>query len=219
MSSFNVRCRAVDIEHSCCWKNNREPTHPDKLLGLLKGMANACEKMKFSGMIKSASNNFQIDFDFDSCWLRTISSAGWESQPLDRLQELEDIPNLMPDGILSKGSSAIAVEIEKSNKKTIWFDLIKLMMLINQDVVGFGLLVVPRNYAHRLGVSNLFNEARYYRYCLSRFAKVDEQLLSKIAIVGYTQEAHVSGRWTQIDSSVVKNVKQQAQKHFGKRKT
>jgi len=219
MSSFNVQCRAVGIEHSCCHKNNKEPTHPAKLLGLLKEVTNACETMRFDGMIKSVRNNFQIDFDFDSCWLRTMNSIGWEPQPFDMLQELEDIPNIIPDGIISKGHSTIAIEIEKSNKKTIWFDLIKLMMLINQDVVDFGLLVVPRNYAHRLGVWNLFNEARYYRYCLSRFAKVDEQLLSKIAIVGYTQEARVSGRWTAINSSVVNNIKQHARKHFGKRKS
>lgn len=218
MPPYSFQCRAVDIEHSCRHRNNREPTHPAKLVDLLKEVRNACETVKFNGIIKSPSNSFQIDLDFDLCWINTIASIGWEPQSLALLAELKDIPNIVPDAILSKKNSAVAVEIEKSNKKTIWFDLIKLMMLINRDVVGFGLLVVPRNYAHGGGVWNLFNEARYYRYCLSRFARVDERLLSKIAIVGYTQEAYVSKKWKLNSSSLITHVKKQAQKHFSKRR-
>jgi len=106
------------------------------------------------------------------------------------------------------------IEIAKSNKKTIWFDLIKILMVIGQNIGHFGLLVVPRNYAHKIGVWDLFREARYYKWCLAQFAKVDSCLLSKIAIIGYTQEARISGNWTKLDSSVVSSIKKQACDYF-----
>ena len=133
-----------------------------------------------------------------------------ESQSIKKIKTLKDIPNIKPDGILSKGNTTFTVEIEKSNKKTIWFDFMKLMLLIGRQIADYGILVVPRNYAHKNGVWELFSEARYYRYCLSKFAKVDSELLSKIAIIGYTQESYISGKWQLMDASVINVIKEQA---------
>ena len=214
MKTFQFRCRAIEIEHSCRHRNEEEPDHTLKLLKCATSVVEATEGMLFHGIIKSPANSYQIDFDFDSVWIKTVNTIGWKNKPLHNLGELHNIPSIQPDVFLTQDGVTAVVEIEKSNKKTIWFDFIKILMLIGQDVADFGLLLVPRNYAHKVGVWDLFREARYYKSCLTRFAKVDHTLLSKIAIVGYTQEAYVFGKWTQLDSSVVRSIKQQVRDHF-----
>ena len=215
MDPFQFRCRAVDIEHSCRHRSEKEPYHPPKLLKCVESIVEATQGMLFHGIIKSAANNFQIDFDyFDSSWIKAVNAAGWKSKSPRNLVNLQGIPNIQPDAILSEDNVTVAVEIEKTNKKTIWFDLMKIMLLIGQGVIDFGILVVPRNYAHKIGVWDLFSEARYYRWCLAEYAKVEHNLLSKIAIIGYTQEAYISDNWTRLDSSVVKRIKGQARDHF-----
>jgi hypothetical protein len=124
--------------------------------------------MLFRGVIKSPVNNYQIDIsNFDSQLVKRASAVGWKEKPLPNLRELGDVPNIKPDALLTQDGVDIALEIEKSNEKTIWFDFIKLLMLIEKNVADFGLLVVPRNYAFRTGTWNLFDEARYYRCCLA----------------------------------------------------
>jgi len=88
------------------------------------------------------------------------------------------------------------------------------MMLINGGIVQFGLVVAPRNYAHKTGVWHLFDRARFYKYCLYKYANVHIDLIKSIAIVGYTQEAKVSGSWTQLSKDVVIDIKKQAEEYF-----
>ena len=126
-------------------------------------------------------------------------------------------PSIQPDGLLTKDNMTVAIEIEKSNKKTIWFDIIKIMMLVQQRAADFGLLMVPRNYAYRLGEWDLFKEARFYRWCLLRFAKVGPDLLSKLAILGYTQEVRIVSNWLRLDSATLTDIKGQARQYFSNR--
>jgi len=214
MNPFQFKCRAIYIEHSCRYRNEKEPDHPPELYKCIASIVEATQGMLFHGIIKSAANNYQIDVDFDYEWIKTVNTAGWKTKPLLDLRELRMIPNIQPDTLLTQDDITTVIEIEKSNKKTIWFDLIKILMIIGQNIAHFGLLVVPRNYAHKIGVWDLFSEARYYKWCFAQFAKVDSCLLSKIAILGYTQEAHISGNWTRLDSSVVRSIKKQARYHF-----
>ncbi len=79
------------------------------------------------------------------------------------------------------------VEIEKANKKTIWFDFIKLWMFIESKQAKAGILLCPQNYAHTHGVWNLYEEACRYKRYLKRFAGVVDEKLSLIGIVGYRQ--------------------------------
>lgn len=50
-----------------------------------------------------------------------------------------------------------------------------------------GILVCPVNYAHKLGVWNLFNEALKYKEYLRHFASAPKNKLNSIGIVGYKQ--------------------------------
>lgn len=204
---FQFKCRTVNVEHSCRHGNGKEPNHPQELLECINSIVKATEVMQFLGKVDGPQNNYQIDYDFDLSWIKAVKSKGWVPEGL---KKLKNITNIKPDAILFKDNLKVTVEIEKANKKTIWFDLMKIMMLVGQGVVNFGILIVPRNYAHKLGVSDLFKEARYYRWYLKQYAKVNNNLISKIAIIGYTQEVHIYCNWVHVDRSVVKSIKEQA---------
>ena len=211
---FKIECRAINFEHSCCYRDEVEPPHPEMFLQSIENIIAISEGFRFVSTIKSRTNSYQMDSNFDDAWRALLKSTRkWKEIPFDA-KALEDIPGIKPDALLSNELVAVAVEIEKSNEKTIWFDLIKFMMLINKGVVQFGLMVAPRNYSHRTGVWHPFDKARFYKYCLRRFANVDTALIKSIAILGYTQEAKVSGRWSQLSKDLVIDIKRQAERHF-----
>lgn len=217
LKPFDFDCRAVDFRHSCSHHHEKEPNHPTKLVECISSILEGITKVDFTGRIKSPDNNSQISVDFDSAWINKMCDIpGWKKTDTHDLQELKDIPAIKPDALLVRDNATMAVEIEKSNKKTIWFDIIKILMLIECKATDFGLLLVPENYAHRSGVWDLFHDARYYRWCLSRFAKVDACLLSKIAIIGYRQDVRVpdSGEWKKLDESAIREIKRKAESHF-----
>lgn len=207
MNPFQFKCRAVDIEQesSDC---------PSELQEYIANIIKQTQGMQFIGKINSSKNSYQITSNFDQVWIKALNENGWEHPPINP-KNIGEIPDIKPDAILSKNSVIIIVEIEKTNKKTIWFDLIKMMMHIGGDIVNFGILVVPRNYAHKYDPPwDLFIEAVNYKSYLLKYAKVENNLLSKISIIGYTQESYIDGVWKQHDSSVVKSVKEQAHAHF-----
>jgi hypothetical protein len=211
---FKVECRAIDFEHSCCYKDEVEPPHPDIFLQGIESIIAISEGFRFVSTIKSRTNSYQMDSNFDDAWVTLLKSTGkWKEMPFDA-KALKDIPDIKPDSLLSNGLVTVAVEIEKSNEKTIWFDLIKFMMLINRGIVQFGLMVAPRNYGHRTGVWHPFDKARFYKYCLHRFANVDIALIKSIAVLGYTQEAKVLDSWSQLNKDLVIDIKRQAERHF-----
>lgn len=211
---FQIECRAVNFEHSCCYKDESEPPHSDSLLNSVDQIIRATEDLRFLAAINSPANSYQMNLNFDNAWGSSIKASGIWDEILFDARSLEEIPDIKPDFLLSNRSSVLAVEIEKSNEKTIWFDLIKLMMLINGGIVQFGLVVAPRNYAHRTGVWYPFDRARFYKYCLYKFANVEIDLIKNIAILGYTQEARVSGSWTRLSKEVVIHIKEQAELYF-----
>jgi hypothetical protein len=215
MAQFQFRCRATEIQHSCAYEKETEPVHPSELLGCVANAIKAIEMMQFTGTIASAANSYQINTDFDTAWIAGMAKvADWQIAPLPAFGELGEIPSIQPDGLLTKHGVAVAIEVEKSNKKTIWFDIIKILMLVEQHIADFGILLVPRNYAHKLGEWDLFREARFYRWCLLRFARVNPGLLSKLAIIGYTQEAHIAGSWMRLNSAALTDIKRQAREYF-----
>jgi len=211
---FKLECRAINFEHSCSYRDEIELPHPDIFLRSIENIIAISEGFRFVSTIKSRTNSYQMDSNFDYAWRALLKSTRkWKEIPFDA-KALEDIPGIKPDALLSNELVTMAVEIEKSNEKTIWFDLIKFMMLINKGIVQFGLVVAPRNYAHRTGVWHPFDRARFYRYCLLKFANVDAALIKRIAIVGYTQEAKMSGSWSQLSKDLVIDIKTQANRHF-----
>lgn len=93
------------------------------------------------------------------------------------------------------------MEIEKSNKKTMWFDYIKLLTCLSGDADGIGILMCPTNYAHKLGVWNLYDDAVVYGNHLKRV--FNSPGLNRIAVIGYTQYVKAEHGWKEFDRKVV----------------
>lgn len=217
MSAFEIKCRAINIEHSCTYGGSAEPVHPPTLVRFLQEATDVSKVMEFCGRISSGANNYQINLDFDSRWIdHIIKYTSWSLAPPLNVAKLKQIPDIKLDGLLASGDCKIVIEVEKSNKKTIWFDFMKMMMMLGTEEAQFGVLLVPRNYAHRRGIWDLFKEARFYRWCLSQFARVDETLMSKLAIIGYTQEALVNGSWKPLSPLRISLIKNKAKTIFDK---
>lgn len=230
MTCFRFKCRVIDIQHSCRYKADTEPDHPTGLLDFVEDTLHATKELEFYGEVKSPRNNYQITSDFDITWIERMTGhtawkkiagpsssgkSGIEYDPVSKtFRQVVAIPDIKPDIILSNDKETVVVEIEKSSRKNIWFDFVKIVLLIEQQAADFGLLLVPRNYAHKLGIWDLFREASYYRWCLIQFVRVNPELFSKLAIVGYTQEAFIDGNWQRLDSYLKTCIKKQAESYF-----
>jgi hypothetical protein len=130
---------------------------------------------------------------FDESVLNQFKTQQWiySENPQVEMSALgEDWGNPKADFIVSPENMnkyRIVIEIEKANKKTIWFDFIKLWMFIESKQAEAGVLLCPVNYSHTHGTWNLFDEACRYKRYLGRFAEVAKEKLNLIAIVGYKQ--------------------------------
>ena len=208
---IQLKLRISAVEHRCAHQSEKEPSHDPTFCAGIKEFVSASEGCEYEGKIKGKANSFQLTSNVDD---RLIHSIGWGSSQLKPGKELGQLPGIKPDGLFDYGTSRILLEVEKTNKKTIWFDLIKMIMLIRSHAAEYGLLVVPRNYCHSLGTWDLYKEAKFYRYCLSHFAGVSDDWLSKIAIVGYTQQMDVNGSWMELDVKRLKSIKANAKEIF-----
>lgn len=161
--------------------------------------------LKFKIIIKQ-TNSKQLDSDIDLAIEKKLSIR---SQILPDEEKVikangEKIGEL---DIVIKTTNDITyfIEIEKSNKKTLWFDYVKLLTVIKGSPNSFGIIICPKNYAHSVGVWNLYKEAVTYKAHLVRlFGPV---AMERIFIVGYTQYAHLRGKWKPFTTSVIKEIK------------
>lgn len=222
MEPFEFKCRATKIEPDCkyCkYGESLEPNHNHELSRCIADVKAVTEGLRFTGRIKSRVNAYQVDLeDFDSAWKkRIIKNTSWQCKRLN-INNINELKNthIKPDSLIINDSATVVVEIEKANKNNIWFDFVKIMAFITVRAADFGLLLVPRNYAHSGGIWNLFDEARCHRWWLIKFAGVSEDLFSKIAIIGYTQQALIDGNWASLDTHHIKTLKNKAQDHFRK---
>lgn len=145
---IRLKLRISAVEHSCAHLSEREPPHDPIFCAGIKEFIAASEGCEFEGNIKGKANSCQLTSKLDD---RLIHSIGWSTSQLKPDKELGQLPGIAPDGLFDYGTSRILLEVEKTNKKTIWFDLIKMIMLIRSHAAEYGLLVVPRNYCHSLG--------------------------------------------------------------------
>jgi hypothetical protein len=140
-----------------------------------------CRDMRYSGQISEKNSN-QITLYFDD-QLRDVL----------RRNGAPEIELSLPPGTRKKNDFAftfkdyrVAVEIEKTNKWKIFYDILKCHMYLLGDAT-FALLVLPRNYAHGGGEWDLYTEGvNWYRQCLE-FGFGTRETFDRILIVGYEQ--------------------------------
>ncbi len=171
----------------------------------LKNIARILENIEFSVKVKKSNSN-QLDSDIDTKIEEAISKhyVVLRSKS-DLLVEAEGAKIGELDIVFRDSKTNYYMEIEKSNKKTLWFDYIKILTRLESDVNGIGILVCPTNYAHKVGVWNLYKEAVSYKKHLKRV--FGSESLDRVAVLGYTQYAYLESKWLKYNSSIIAEVK------------
>ncbi len=105
----------------------------------------------------------------------------------------------------AKNGQTYFIEIEKTNKKTIWFDYVKLLTLIQANEGSCGIIICPKNHAHKVGTWNLFKEAVAYKSHLARVFQSSS--LERVYVIGYTQYAYLDESWMKFTPETVSRIK------------
>lgn len=136
-----------------------------------------------------AVNQGQMASDFDTALEAALRSGGATSFDLP-------LPPGVPqelDFAFTFGGRTVAVEIEKANREKILRDFLKCHIYLHAGA-HFAVVALPRNYAHKHGVWNLFefgveryNECRTYG-----FGTADK--LGRILLLGFNQRESANNR-------------------------
>lgn len=135
------------------------------------------------------ANQGQMNSDFDTRLEDALRSHGAASHilalPADVPQEL--------DFAFSFDGRNVAVEIEKANREKILRDILKSHIYLHAGA-HFAVVVLPRNYAHKHGVWNLFEFGveRYDEWRTYAFGSPDK--LGRIALLGFDQYESTTNR-------------------------
>lgn len=164
------------------------------------------DDMSFSIEIQNRNSN-QMDSNIDLRIIETLSKEySVTTTKVDLLVQTDEIKIGQLDLMFIDDNFSYYMEIEKSNKKTLWFDYIKILTKLESNIDSKGIIVCPTNYAHTVGVWDLYKEAVIYKKHLQRV--FNNKLLDKISVIGYTQYALLNNDWKKFDSEVVRRIKQ-----------
>src|SRR5262245_23662518 len=175
-------------------------------LAIIKETAKLIEDLHFTITV-GKNNSQQITSDIDSAISKVLAAK----YPLirDPAQLKVSVNNAIIGEVdlafqYSDGTIAY-VETEKSNKKTIWFDYVKLVTKIEYESKRVGIIICPKNYAHKVGIWNLYRDALSYGAHLDRLST--NKSFSRVVVIGYTQFAYFAGKWLPFDSQVIQKLK------------
>lgn len=174
--------------------------------GVIIEVAKYFEGMTFQIKIKS-SNSKQMDSNIDDRIVEILSkSYSVTTSKQDLLVEADKIKvGELDIKFKDRENIAYYMEVEKSNKKTLWFDYIKILTQLKSDQGSYGIIMCPSNYAHSTGVWDLYTEAVTYKNHLKRV--FGGEALDRVSIIGYTQYTFLNNKWKEFDTSVVKQIK------------
>lgn len=134
-------------------------------------------------------NQGQMESDFDAKLETALRSRG--ATPFN-LPLPTGVPQEL-DFAFTYGGRAVAVEIEKANREKILRDILKCHIYLHAGA-HFAVVVLPRNYAHKHGVWNLFEfgVGRYDECRTYGFGSPDK--LGRIALLGFDQHETATNR-------------------------
>jgi hypothetical protein len=140
-------------------------------------------RIDFSFSVKDPTvNQGQMDSDFDDKLEAALLSR--DATPTNLILPAGAPQEL--DFAFTFGGRSVAVEIEKANREKILRDILKSHIYLHAGA-DFALVVLPRNYAHKLGVWNLFKfGVELFDECGTYgFGTPDK--LGRIALLGFEQ--------------------------------
>ena len=139
-------------------------------------------------VVDPAANQGQITSKFDSALEAKLLSLGATSLNL----ALPDIRQQVDFTFSFKGKK-VAVESEKANREKILRDFLKCHMYFHAGA-DFALVVLPKNWAHRKGVWDLFDfGVQRFAEC-RKFGFGTDDKFSRILLLGYTQSEAATGQ-------------------------
>ena len=170
---------------------SRFELHPNegKAFSHLSPILENLEQVDFSfKVVDSAVNQGQMASDFDLALENKLLDLGTSTLefalPAPIPQEL--------DFAFTFNDRKVAVEIEKTNREKILRDFLKCHMYFHAGA-DFALVVLPRNYAHKIGVWDLFEfGVQRFQECRHYGFGTDDKL-DRILLLGYTQFEGTTG--------------------------
>jgi hypothetical protein len=127
-----------------------------------------------------AANQGQLTSNFDAALESAITNLGSASIDLKLPVEISQ----RFDFAFSFNDCSVAVEIEKTNREKILRDLLKCHMYLSSGA-NFCLVVLPRNYPHKLGVWDLYSfGVQQFKACL-RYGFGTPDKLERILLLGF----------------------------------
>lgn len=156
----------------------------------LAPLLNGLSRIDFSFSVYDPKvNQGQMASDFDAALEVALHAGG--ATPFS-LALPPGVPQEL-DFAFAFGGRTVAVEIEKSNREKILRDLLKCHIYLHAGA-HFAVVALPRNYAHKHGIWNLFefgmkcyNECRTYG-----FGTADR--LGRILLLGFDQREAATNR-------------------------
>ena len=141
------------------------------------------DRIDFAFTVANASvNQGQTACDLDFALEKALHSRG--AEPF-RLLLPPGVPQEL-DFAFTFNGRAVAVEIEKANREKILRDILKCHIYLHAGV-DFTLVVLPKNYAHKYGVWNLFQFGiDRYEECRTYGFGTPEKL-GRILLLGFDQ--------------------------------
>ena len=172
----------------------------------LHQIANLFEGMKFTVNIKN-TNSKQLNSNIDKEVIKTLSQKYTvTTSKKELLVEVDGVKVGELDIMFNdEKNNTYYMEIEKSNKKTLWFDYIKILTILKLNQNGRGIVMCPSNYAHSAGVWNIYKEAVIYKNHLKRV--FGDSALNRVSVIGYTQYVFLDNKWQEFDSTIIKQIK------------
>jgi len=74
-----------------------------------------------------------------------------------------------------------------------------MLLFVEAGQADLAALVCPRNYAHADEVWKVFDTARQAVRAFIRVTQLPDSKVKRLALIGYTQEVFLQGKWTTWD--------------------
>lgn len=173
----------------------------------------------YQGYIEGKENSYQVNLNFDDKLHERACSGGHEctSGPvLSAPREVARAVGLKADMLFRVPSTGniVVVEIEKANREKILRDIVKMLLFFEANQADLAALVCPRNYVHSGGVWKVFDTAHQVLRAFVRVTQLPESKAKRLALIGFTQEVFLGGKWTVWDETARQELQAHARKHF-----
>lgn len=147
-------------------------------------------EVRFPGSV-SKSNSNQITTLFDNRLQKALIELGARPTKF----ELTGSISKEYDFALTIDGHLVVVEVEKSNREKILYDILKCHMYLNGGA-DFALLVLPKNYPHRHGEWDLYGMGMTrYAQCV-QYGFGTKEVFDRIMLLGYEQGTSSGERLT-----------------------